>query len=202
MKIGVLGTGVVGTTIATKLRELGHDVLIGSRSAGDDAVPFAEAAAHGELVFNCTAGVASLEALQAAGDENLNGKILVDVANPLDFSQGMPPTLTVCNDDSLGEQIQRAFPEAKVVKALNTMNAQVMVEPDRVPGEHDVFMCGNDDGAKTEVSELLQGFGWPADRILDLGDITAARGQEMYLPLWLRLMGVAGGPNFNIRVVH
>jgi 8-hydroxy-5-deazaflavin:NADPH oxidoreductase len=203
VKIGVLGTGIVGTTIATKLRELGHDVLIGSRSAGDDAVPFAEAAAHGELVFNCTAGVASLEALQAAGDENLNGKILVDVANPLDFSQGMPPRLTVCNDDSLGEQIQRAFPEAKVVKALNTISAQLMVEPGRVAGEHDLFMCGNDDGAKAAVSKLLQEFGWPAERILDLGDITAARGQEMYLPLWLRLMmGVAGGPDFNIRVAH
>jgi 8-hydroxy-5-deazaflavin:NADPH oxidoreductase len=203
VKIGVLGTGIVGTTIATKLREQGHDVLIGSRSAGDDAVPFADAAAHGELVFNCTAGAASLEALQAAGDENLNGKILVDVANPLDFSQGMPPTLTVCNDDSLGEQIQRAFPEAKVVKALNTISAQVMVEPDRVPGEHDLFMCGNDDGAKAAVSKLLQELGWPAERILDLGDITAARGQEMYLPLWLRLMlGVAGGPDFNIRVAH
>src|SRR5205807_9397567 len=142
------------------------------------------------------------DALQAAGADNLNGKILVDVANPLDFSQGRPPTLAVCNDDSLGEQIQRAFPGAKVVKALNTMNANVMVEPDRIPGEHDLFMCGNDEGAKAEVSELLQTFGWPANRIRDLGDITAARGQEMYLPLWLRLMGSTGGPDFNIRVVH
>jgi predicted dinucleotide-binding enzyme len=202
VKIGVLGTGIVGTTIAAKLRELGHDVLIGSRSAGDDAVPFAEAAAHGELVFNCTSGLASLEALEAAGGDNLNGKILVDVANPLDFSQGMPPTLAFCNDDSLGERIQRMFPEAKVVKALNTMNAQVMVDPDRVPGDHDAFICGDDDGAKDEVSKLLQSFGWPAERIIDLGDITAARGQEMYLPLWLRLIGAAGGPNFNIKVVH
>ena len=202
MRIGVLGTGIVGTTIAAKLRELGHEVLIGSRSAGDDAVPFAEAAAHGELVFNCTSGVASLEALQAAGAENLSGKVLIDVSNPLDFSQGMPPRLAVCNEDSIGEQIQRAFPETKVVKALNTVNAQVMVEPDRVPGEHDLFMCGNDDGAKREVAQLLEGFGWPAERILDLGDITGARGQEMYLPLWLRLMGAAGGPNFNIRVVR
>jgi 8-hydroxy-5-deazaflavin:NADPH oxidoreductase len=202
VRIAVLGTGVVGTTIATKLRELGHDVQIGSRSTGDDAVPFADAAAHGELVFNCTAGTASLEALGAAGEENINGKVLVDVANPLDFSKGMPPTLSVCNDDSLGEQIQRAFPEAKVVKALNTVNASVMVDPASVPGEHDLFMCGNDDEAKAQVSSaILQSFGWPADRIHDLGDITAARAQEMYLPLWLRLMGVVGGPTFNIKVV-
>ena len=202
MRIGVLGTGVVGTTIAAKLRELSHDVLIGSRSASDDALPFANAAAHGELVFNCTSGVASLEALGAAGEENLSGKVLVDVANPLDFSQGMPPRLSVCNDDSLGEQIQRAFPTAKVVKALNTMNAAIMVDPARVPGAHDVFVCGNEGDAKAQVAELLQSFGWPAERIVDLGDITAARGQEMYLPLWLRLMGAVGQPNFNIRAVH
>jgi predicted dinucleotide-binding enzyme len=202
VKIGVLGTGVVGTTIAAKLRELGHDVLIGSRSAGEDAEPFADAAAHGEVVFNCTGGMVSLEALGAAGAENLAGKVLVDVANPLDFSQGMPPTLAVCNDDSIGEQIQRAFPEAKVVKALNTVNAAVMVKPDLVPGEHELFICGNDEGAKSQVTELLESFGWPSERILDLGDIGAARGTEMYLPLWLRLMGATGGPNFNIRVLH
>jgi predicted dinucleotide-binding enzyme len=202
MKIGVLGTGVVGQTIATKLRELGHDVQIGSRSVGDDAVPFADAAAHGELVFNCTAGTASLKALGAAGQENLSSKVIVDVANTLDFSKGRPPTLSVCNDDSLGEQIQRAFPEAKLVKALNTVNAAVMVDPTRVPGEHNVFMCGNDEDAKGRVSELLQSFGWPAEQIVDLGDITAARGPEMYLALWLRLMGAVGHPNFNIRIVR
>jgi 8-hydroxy-5-deazaflavin:NADPH oxidoreductase len=201
MKVGVLGSGTVGKTIATKLRELGHDVQIGSRSAADDAVPFADAAAHGELVFNCTAGTASLEALAAADAANLAGKTLVDVANPLDFSKGMPPTLSVCNDDSLGEQIQRAYPDAKVVKALNTVNASVMVDPASVPGDHDLFICGDDD-AKPEVSAILQSFGWPADRIRDLGDITAARAMEMYLPLWLRLMGVVGSPTFNIRVVH
>ena len=194
---------MVGKTLATKLRDLGHDVQIGSRSAGEDSVPFAEAAAHGELVFNCTAGTASLEALGAAGTENLAGKILVDVANPLDFSKGMPPTLSVCNDDSLGEQIQRAFPDAKVVKALNTVNASVMVDPGSVPGKHDLFMCGNDDDAKAQVSSgILQSCGWPADRIHDLGDITGARATEMYLPLWLRLMGGVGSPTFNIRVVH
>lgn len=195
MQIGVLGTGTVGTTIAAKLRELGHDVLIGSRSAGEDAVPFAEAAAHGELVFNCTAGTASLDALRAAGAENLAGKVLVDVANPL---EGRPPVLSVCNDDSLGEQIQRTFPETKVVKALNTVNARVMVDP--VP-DTNLFVSGNDGEAKAAVVELLEEFGWPAESIIDLGDISAARGQEMYLPLWIRLMST-GSARFNIKVVR
>jgi 8-hydroxy-5-deazaflavin:NADPH oxidoreductase len=202
VRIGVLGTGVVGTTIAAKLRELGHDVLIGSRTAGEDAVPFSDAAAHGELVFNCTNGNASLDALGAAGAENLAGKVLVDVANVLDFSQGRPPLVGVSTGDSLGEQIQRAFPEARVVKALNTVNANVMVDPGVVPGEHDLFLCGNDEQAKTQVAELLRSFGWPAERILDLGDITAARAQELYVTLWVRLMGVTEGATFNIRVVR
>jgi len=199
MRIGVLGTGTVGRTIAAKLRELGHDVLVGSRSAADDAVPFPDAAAHGELVFNCTAGAASLEALGAAGEENLTGKVLVDVTLPLDFSQGPPPRLFVCNDDSLGEQIQRAFPETMVVKTLNTVNASVMVDP--VPGTN-LFVCGNEEEAKTQVAELLQSFGWPADAIIDLGDISNARGTEMYLPLWIRLMGALGTARFNIAVVQ
>ena len=200
MRIGVLGTGVVGTTIAGKLRELGHDAMIGSRTAGEDAVPFADAAAHGELVFNCTNGNASLEALNAAGAENLAGKVLVDVANALDFSHGRPPLVGVSTGDSVGEQIQRAFPETKVVKALNTVNANVMIDPSIVPGEHNLFMSGNDEQAKAQVAELLQTFGWPAERILDLGDITGARGQEMYVALWVRLVGVTGGASFNIRV--
>ena len=215
MKVGVLGTGSVGKTIGTKLVGLGHEVSMGSRSAttenaadwvgaagaGASQGTFGDAAAFGEVIFNCTAGTVSLEALGAAGEGNLSGKVLVDVSNPLDFSKGMPPTLSVCNDDSVGEQIQRAFSKARVVKTLNTVNAGVMVDPASVPGEHDIFICGNDDGAKAQVFELLQSFGWPAERIIDLGDITAARGTEMYLPLWLRLMG-AVGPQFNIKVVR
>ena len=202
MRIGVLGTGVVGTTIAGKLRELGHDVLIGSRSAGEDAVPFADAAAHGEVVFNCTNGNASLEALSSAREENLAGKVLVDVTNALEFSEGRPPVIGVSTDDSLGEQIQRAFPEARVVKALNTVNANVMVDPSVVPGEHDIFVSGNDAAAKDEVAGLVQDFGWPRERIIDLGDITAARGQELYVALWIRLMNVVDGASFNIHVSH
>jgi 8-hydroxy-5-deazaflavin:NADPH oxidoreductase len=214
MRIGVLGTGTVGRRIATKLVELGHEVTMGSRSAESEALlewvqetggdarggTFADAASAAELVFNCTSGMASLEALAAAGAENLAGKVLVDVANPLDFSQGMPPTLSVCNDDSLGERIQAAFPEAKVVKALNTMNNQVMTEPSRLPGAHNVFVCGEDAGAKATVGELLQEFGWAPEQIIDLGGIAVARGTEMYLPLWLCLMGSLGTADFNIQV--
>jgi predicted dinucleotide-binding enzyme len=214
MRIAVLGTGVVGRTIATKLVQLGHEVTMGSRSADSEGLrewlgeagegasggTYADAATDAELVFNCTAGEASLDALATAGADKLAGKVLVDVANPLDFSQGMPPTLTVCNDDSLGERIQAAFPQARVVKALNTVNAQVMTDPGRLPGAHNVFVCGNDAEAKAAVRELLQAFGWPQESIVDLGEIGAARGSEMYLPLWLRLMGALGTAEFNIQV--
>ncbi len=214
MRVGVLGTGMVGITIATKLVRLGHEVMLGSRTPDNEKAvawaeevgatngTFADAAAFGELVFNCTAGVGALDALEAAGADNLAGKTLVDVSNPLDFSQGMPPTLTVCNTDSLGEQIQRAYPDTNVVKSLNTMNCLVMVDPSLVPGEHDVFVCGDDAGAKAEVTELLGSFGWPAGAILDLGDISAARGTEMFLPLWLRTFGALGSGTFNFHVAR
>jgi predicted dinucleotide-binding enzyme len=201
VKVGVLGTGMVGQTIAGKLRALGHEVQIGSRRAGDDKVSFADAAAFGEIVVNATAGTASLDALAAAGAPALEGKVLIDVANPLVFGSGLP-TLSVCNDDSLGEQIQRAYPQARVVKALNTVNAGVMVAPGDLPEGHNIFICGNDAAAKRAVAELLESFGWGAGVIVDLGDITAARGTEMYLPLWLRLMQATGTPQFNIRLVH
>jgi 8-hydroxy-5-deazaflavin:NADPH oxidoreductase len=215
MRIGVLGTGMVGNSIATKLVELGHEVRMGARDAANEKATqwatgegershgtFADAAQFGELVFNCTGGAVSLEALEQAGEEALRGKVLVDVANPLDFSKGRPPTLSVCNDDSLGEQIQRRFPDARVVKTLNTVNHEVMVDPGRVPGEHDVFVCGEDAEAKEQITELLVSFGWPRGRVLDLGGIEAARGTEMYLPLWLRLWGVVGSGQLNIRVAH
>ena len=216
MRIGVLGTGMVGQTIAGELVALGHEVIMGSRSAANEQArewvaasgssasqgTFAEAAAFGELLFNCTAGAGSLDALRSAHSDDLAHKILIDVANPLDFSQGMPPSLLVVNTDSLGEQIQRAFPDAKVVKALNTINCAVMVDPARIPGEHDIFLAGDDDAAKQAVRDLLQSFGLAADRIIDLGDITAARATEMYLPLWLRLMGELQTGDFNIKVVR
>jgi len=215
MKFGVLGSGMVGSTIATKLVSLGHDVKIGSRDAANEKAKawvasagrgasqgsFADAAAFGEIVFNCTAGTGSIDALRSAGASALRGKVLIDIANPLDFSKGMPPTLFVSNDDSLGETIQRTFPEAKVVKALNTVNAGVMVNPGRVPGETDVFVSGNDAGAKVQVIRLLkEEFGWKS--VIDLGDITAARGTESYLHLWLRLYGALQTADFNVHIVR
>jgi predicted dinucleotide-binding enzyme len=215
MKIAVLGTGMVGKTIASKLVQVGHEVAMGSRTADNPAAAewasdagataragtFADAAAFGEWIFNATSGGASLDALAACGAENLKGKILVDVANPLDFSQGFPPSLSIINTDSLGERIQAAYPDSRVVKTFNTMTANVMVDPSLVPGHHSVFNCGNDNAAKAEVAALQQTFGWPAEDILDLGDITSARGMEMYLPLWLRMFGIVQTPNFNIHVV-
>jgi predicted dinucleotide-binding enzyme len=204
MQVAVLGTGVVGRTLAGKLAELGHELRIGSRTADEErgCVAFADAAAFGEIVVNATAGTASLDALAAAGAENLAGKVLIDVANPLDVSGGMPPKPSVCNDDSLGERIQREFASARVVKALNTVNAEVMVDPGSVPGEHVIFVCGDDAEAKALAIELLGELGWPPERVLDLGDISAARGTEMYLPLWLRLMGALGTPSFNIAIAR
>ena len=216
MKIGVLGTGHVGQTIGSKLVSLGHDVKMGSRDAknekaaswaaksGDKAShgTFADAAAFGEIVFVCTNGMGTLRALRAAGAPNLAGKVIIDISNPLDFSKGMPPTLFAGNSDSLAEQIQREFPDAKVVKTLNTVNCEVMVQPSRVGGgDHTVFMSGNDAGAKGKVAEILEGwFGWKD--VLDLGDVTTARGPESYLQLWLRLYMSLGTADVNVKVVR
>jgi len=215
MKIGILGTGMVGDTIGTRLIQLGHEVKMGSRSSNNEKAAvwvkkngknasqgtFADAAAFGEIVFNCTSGMASLDALRMAGADNLKGKVLIDIANPLDFSKGMPPSLSVCNTDSLGEQLQRAFPETKVVKTLNTMNCQVMVNPSLVKGEHDVFVSGDDADAKAKVKSILKDwFGWKS--VIDLGDITTARGVEMLLPIWVTLMGKLQTPAFNFKIAR
>jgi len=215
MKCGVLGTGMVGIAIATKLEQLGHDVMIGSRAADGESAKAAVAASgakagagdyqaaagFAEMLFNCTAGAGSLAALESAGEANLEGKILVDIANPLDMSAGMPPTLSVCNADSLGEQIQKGFPKTKVVKTLNTLNCDLMVDPSKVPGDHVLFMSGNDVAAKASVVELLGTFGWPSARVIDLGDISTARGTEMFVSLWLRLfMANNFQGDFNIEI--
>jgi 8-hydroxy-5-deazaflavin:NADPH oxidoreductase len=198
MRVGILGAGQVGETLAGKLRELGHDVTIGTRTPRDGAVSYADAAGGAELLINATGGTVSLDALAAAGGENLVGKVLIDVSNALDASQGFPPRVAVGNDDSVAEQIQRAYPETRVVKALNTVNVQVMIDPASVPGEHALFVAGDDEGAKAQVIELLGTLGWPAERIVDLGDITGARAMEQYLVLWLRLLGQLGHARFNV----
>jgi predicted dinucleotide-binding enzyme len=215
MKIGILGTGQVGETIGSKLVALGHQVKMGSRTANNEKAAawaasagqaashgsFADAAVVGELLFNCTKGTASVEALQAAGEQNLRDKILIDVANPLEFSAGRGARLAFGNDDSLGERLQAAVPRLKVVKTLNTVNCAVMVDPHRVPGEHTMFMCGNDADAKRQVAALLSDwFGWR--EVLDLGDITAARGTESLMLVWLKLWGTLNTLDFNIKVAY
>jgi predicted dinucleotide-binding enzyme len=226
MQLGILGSGVVGRTIGTRLVELGHDVTIGTRDVASTLErtepdvygnppfnlwqqqhpqvrlgAFADAAAFGTIVINATNGAASLEALSLAGAANLDGKVLIDIANPLDFSQGMPPSLFVSNTDSLGEQIQRAFPNVKVVKTLNTMNTFLMVNPQQLAqDDHTVFVSGNDAEAKVQVTDILREFGWID--VIDLGDITTARGTEMFLPIWLRLWGALGTGLFNVKVVR
>jgi 8-hydroxy-5-deazaflavin:NADPH oxidoreductase len=211
MKIGVLGTGEVGQAIGAKLVELGHDVMMGARAADNEKVlafaertggkagTFRDAAAHGEIIVQCARGNMAIEVLRQAGEDNLRGKVLIDVSLPLDFSAGFPPSLFVQNTDSLGEQVQRAFPEAKVVKTLNTMNNAIMIAPRSLPGVTSVFVSGNDKSAKGKVMDLLRSFGWSS--IVDLGDITTARGTEMLLPLWVRLYSALGTAEFNISVV-
>lgn len=225
MRIAILGTGMVGKTVAVKLIELGHEVIIGTRDrettlTRDDkdaygnppfkewhkensqvqVQRFKEAAQGSELMINCTGGQVSIAALESIGEDILEGKTLVDIANPLDFSQGMPPSLKPVNTDSLGEQIQNRFPNLKVVKTLNTMSAHLMVNPSMVSGDHNVFVCGNDEEAKNTTKALLQSFGWRENLILDLGDISNARGTEMLLPIWLRLWGALGTAEFNFHI--
>lgn len=225
MNIAVLGTGMVGRAIAGRLHELGHTVVVGTRdpeatlartepdgmgnppfSTWLGALPdiglatFADAAAHAELVVNATDGSATLEVLTLTGADNLAGKVLVDLSNPLDFAAGFPPSLFVKDSDSLGEQVQRSFPAARVVKTLNTLTASLMVRPDALGEPSTVFVSGDDTDAKATVTELLRSFGHTD--VVDLGGMETARGVEMWLPLWLRVMGALGTPQFNIKVVR
>lgn len=227
MKIAVFGTGIVGQVIANRLAGLGHSVTIGTREVENTLArtnkdlygnpsfgewykqnksaiklsTYSEAASEAEMIFNCTMGQGSLDALNQAGSANLKGKILVDISNPLDFSKGMPPFLTPGNTDSLGELIQRTFPELKVVKTLNTMNCFLMVNPAALPGDHSVFVSGNDVDAKTSAKEILKSFGWKEKNMIDLGDITTARGTEQLLPIWIRLYSALKNPMFNFNIV-
>lgn len=198
MNVAVLGTGTVGRTIAGKLTELGHDVRVGSRTAGEGKVTFADAIAHGDVVINGTSGGGAVDAV-AAGEGHLDGKLVIDVTNPLEFSGGAPAMFTD-STDSLAERIQRACPTARVVKSLNTVTASVMVDPASVPGDHVIFVAGDDAGAKDEARALLGEFGWPAERVVDIGDLTGARAAEGYVMLWIRLMQAQGTAAFNIEV--
>ncbi len=222
MRIAVLGTGMVGQALATRFAELGLGVVMGTRDVDDtrsrnldggetfgewvDSRPgiglatLEDAAESADVIVNATSGIVTLDALRSAGDTNLAGKVLLDLSNPLDFSAGFPPTLFVKDTDSLGEQVQAAFPAARVVKTLNTLTATLMVHPELIDGVHTVFVSGNDAEAKQVATDLLTSLGHRD--VIDLGDITTARGTEMYLALWLRTMGALGTGLFNIRVVR
>lgn len=229
MKIAILGTGAVGQTLASRLSELGYEVTIGTGNVSEKLsdsskdkrgnppfsewyksnnkvrlATFADAAEFGEMVVNATNGVNSLTVLKQVNARDLKGKVLVDVANPLDFSKGMPPSLLdgLHNTTSLGEEIQNAFPETKVVKTLNTIWCGLMVNPGMLgKGDHTNFISGNDPGAKQMVKKILIQFGWSEENIIDLGDISAARAAEAFLPLWVRLLGVTRTGLFNLKLV-
>ncbi len=228
-KIAVIGTGTVGQTFASKLISLGHEVMMGTRDVatklagtekdmygnpafsewhtankGVQLGTFAEAAAFGDIILNVTQGGNSINALKLAEAKNLDGKVLVDIANPLDFSKGMPPVLIpeLSNTNSLGEEIQKTFPGAKVVKTLNTMWAGLMVNPNIIGGgDHTAFICGNDADAKTKVKSLMNEFGWKNENILDLGNISSSRGTEAILPVWLRIWSATQNGAFNFKVI-
>ena len=205
---------MVGNAVGTKLAQIGHDVRMGSRTAdnpkaaewaaasGGSHGTFEDAAAFGEVVINCIGGVHTLAALEAAGADNLAGKVLIDISNPLDFSQGFPPSLSVANTESLAEQIQAAHPEAKVVKTLNTVANHLMIDPGSLNGgDHTLFVNGDDADAKAQVTRWLnEWFGWTD--VVDVGDLSTARGTEAWLLLWTRLYAAFGSADFNLKLVR
>lgn len=213
MRHAMLGTGMVGKAIGERLIELGDEVCMGSRTPdnevaaawaeaqGDRAslATFQDAVAGADFVWLAVKGEHALEVLASVGDV-LEGKTVLDLTNPLDFSQGFPPRLFVCNDDSLGEQLQRAHPDADIVKTFNTLSHVLMVNPGALPEEHDVFVAGESETAKEQVSTLIERLGHKTP--LDLGGIEASRGLEAWLLLWTRLYGVIGTPFYNLRLVR
>ncbi|MBK6903153.1 MAG: NAD(P)-binding domain-containing protein [Saprospirales bacterium] len=215
-KIGIFGTGMVGNTIGSKLIQLGYQVKMGSRSANNEKAAawaaqngpnastgtFSDAADFGEIIFNCTKGDASPEVFRLAGADRLKGKPVIDISNPLDFSKGMPPSLMpdYSNTYSMGEELQKLAPEAHIVKTLNIVNCEVMVDAKRSGGDPTMFVSGNDAGAKQEVTDILRQFGW--NDVIDLGDITTARGTEMLLPIWLRTWMATGNGHFAFKIVR
>jgi 8-hydroxy-5-deazaflavin:NADPH oxidoreductase len=230
MKISIIGTGTVGQTVASKLIEQGYEIMLGTRNvkekltsnlrdaygnppfsewhnanSGAKLGTFEEAGLFGEMLINATLGASSVAALKLTGKGNMAGKILIDISNPLDFSKGMPPSLMpgFNNTHSLGEEIQKTFPDTKVVKTLNTMWSGLMVNPGLLAeGDHINFISGNDAGAKAEVKKILNQFGWKDENILDLGDITGARATESLMPIWLKVMSTIHTGKFNFRLIR
>lgn len=226
MKIGILGTGDVGKSLGAALVRRGHDVMLGTRNVSrkmeekaTEAAPlsfhdwlsknkkvrlgtFAEAAGHGEILMNAVAGYAAVDVLATVRPADLKDKILIDVTNALGPWGEGAIKLFVVNDDSLAERLQRAHPGVRLVKALNTLTAHLMVNPAGLAGgDHDVFVAGNDPEARERVTRFLrEEFGWKT--VLDLGDLTAARGLEMMIMVWLKIWTALGTSDFNYKIVR
>lgn len=225
--IGILGTGMVGQTIAGRFLELGDQVMVGTRDVKNTLAqkepspmglpPFGEwhkkhpnvklgsftdAARFGEIIFLCTKGNVTVDAVKLAGSENFKGKTVVDISNPLDFSKGMPPSLIpqLSNTNSVGEEVQNALPDANVVKSLNIVNCEVMVNARKSGGSPTMFVAGNNPSAKAQVAGVLRQFGW--EDIMDLGDISSSRGMEMMLPIWLRIWGATKNGYIGFKIVR
>ena len=203
-RVGVLGTGEVGRRLAEGFRSRGHDVMVGSRvpdkpelvewlsgpGTGIAAGTFAEAAAYGELVVLAVLGDAAETAIADAGRANFAGKVVIDATNPLDFSAGFPPKLSITGEDSLGERVQRALPDAKVVKAFNTISNAYFVDPSFSEGRPTMLIAGDDEDAKRTVGDLLADFGWPDP--IDIGGIEGSRELEAICIAWVKIGGRRG----------
>jgi 8-hydroxy-5-deazaflavin:NADPH oxidoreductase len=212
-RVGVLGSGVVGQQLAIGFSGCGHDVMIGTRDpdkpelrewlSGDGAGirpgSFQEVGAHGELLVLAVLGDAAEQAIAAAGRENFSGKVVIDAMNPLDFSGGFPPKLSITGEDSLGERVQRALPEARVVKAFNTIGNQYFVNPQFSDGQPTMLIAGDDDQAKGTVTDLLADFGW--SDVVDLGGIEGSRELEAICIAWVKLIGVRGSADHGFQLL-
>jgi predicted dinucleotide-binding enzyme len=220
MKVGVLGTGVVGEAIASALVARDNFVMMGSRKANNEksaawvkknskyasAGTFNEAASFADIIFICLSGEYTLDVVKDLNDQNLRNKIIVDITNPLDFTRGMPPRIleNLGNSTSLGEEIQNLLPDSYVVKTLNTVNYKLMVDARLINnGDHNLFVCGNNLDAKNKVMHLLvDSFHWKADRLIDLGGIEMSRCVEAIVPFWVAVYQKLGTPLFNFKIVQ
>lgn len=214
MRVGILGSGVVGQSLGRGFAGRGHEVVLGTRTPDSEKLApwkrevgdrgrtgtFAQAAAYGEVLVVAVLGTAAEQAIDLAGPRSFDGKVVIDVTNPLDFSKGMPPGLFVGMTDSLGERIQRKLPRAKVVKCFNIVNNQTMIDPSNTGTKPTMLLCGNDEGAKRKVTEILEQFGW--DDVVDIGGIDGARWLEAHVPLWVRVTMQKNTWFLGFKVVH
>ncbi len=212
-RVGVLGTGEVGRRLAAGFRSRGHDVMIGSREpgkpelrewlsgdgAGIEAGTFAQAAAHGELLVLAVLGNAAEEAIADARPDNFDGKVVIDTMNPLDFSSGFPPKLSITGEDSLGERIQRGLPDAKVVKAFNIIGNPYFVDPNLSEGRPTMLIAGEDEPAKRIVRDVLTDFGW--SDVVDIGGIEGSRELEAICIAWVKIGGARGSWDHGFKLL-